>query len=48
MNVPKVAERFNATPGHAPGKSLGPSGLKLPPKGMAIKIIPKESLEGSG
>ena len=41
MNVPKIGERFNATPGHVPGKSLGPSGFKLPPKGTAIKILPK-------
>ena len=29
---------------------MGPSGFKLPPKGMPLKIIPKanENLEGSG
>jgi hypothetical protein len=41
MNVPKIGERFTATPVHIPAKSLGPNGFKLPPKGMPIKIMPK-------
>ena len=41
MNVPKVSDRFIATPGNASGKSLGPNGLKLPPKGMPLKLMPK-------
>jgi hypothetical protein len=53
MNVPKIGERFNvATPGHVPGKSMGGSMIKLPPKGSAIKILPPRpadsQLEGSG
>lgn len=43
MNVPKIGQ-FNptSTPGHLPNKSLqSTSGLKLPPKGSAIKILPK-------
>lgn len=44
MNVPKTGDRFNATPGHAPAKTLGATQpLKLPPKGTALKALPPQN-----